>query len=134
MNISLARVFLLSLICFPGIALAGYDLHITRASEWTMSAKHPISKVEWKTIVASDRQLQMDTVAKAKIPQTGEIVRVSNPLMASWVDPISKEKHYFNYTRGKITVKNPSKSAIVKMKTIASKLSARVQGDEGEWY
>lgn len=130
----LVRIFLLSLFGLPGIALAGYDLHITRATEWTLSSKQPISELEWKAAVASDGQLMINTTATAANPKTREVVQVSNPLMATWVDPTSKEKHYFYYFRGEITVKNPSKSAIAKMKAIAKKLSARVQGDEGEWY
>jgi len=129
-----ARIFLLSLFGFPGIALAGYDLHITRATEWTMSPKHPISELEWKAAIATDGQLKMDTTATAENPETHEVIQVSNPLMASWIDPTSNEKHYFYYSRGEITVKNPSKNAITKMKAIAKRLSARVQGDDGEWY
>jgi len=130
----LFRTLVLSFFSVPGIALAGYDLHITRAAEWTLSSKHPISELEWKTAVASDGQLQMDPTATAENPKTHEVIQVSNPLMASWVDPTSKEKHYFYYFRGEITVKNPSKNAIAKMKAVAKKLSARVQGDDGEWY
>lgn len=129
-----ARIFLFSLLSLPGIALAGYDLHITRAVEWTLSSKQPISELEWKAAVASDRQLQMDTIASAENPRTHETIQISNPLMASWVDPTSKEKHYFYYREGAISVKNPSQSAIAKMKAVAKRLSARVQGDDGEWY
>ena len=130
----LVRIFVLSLFSLPGIALAGYDLHITRANEWTLSSKHPISENEWKNAVMSDGQLQMNMTATAENPKTHKAIQVSNPLMASWVDPTSKEKHYFYYSRGEITVKNPSKNAIAKMKAIARKLSARVQGDDGELY
>jgi len=130
----LSQILVLSLFSLPSIALAGYDLHITRAAEWALSSKHPISELEWKAAVASDGQLQMDTTATAENPKAHEVIQVLNPLMASWVDPRSKEKHYFYYFRGEITVKNPSKSAIAKMKAVAKKLSARVQGDDGEWY
>ncbi|MTW11090.1 hypothetical protein GM658_10795 [Pseudoduganella eburnea] len=130
----LARLFLLSLFGLPGIALAGYDLHITRATEWALSSKQPISELEWKAAVASDGQLEMDSTATAESPRTREVIQASNTLMASWIDPSSKEKHYFYYFGGEITVKNPSKNAIAKMKAVAKKLAARVQGDEGEWY
>ena len=52
--------------------------------------------------------------------------------MASWLDPATKQKHYFYYSQGEISVKNPSKAAIKKMKSVASKLGAKVQGDDGE--
>ena len=130
----LAQVLVLSLLSLPGIALAGYDLHITRASGWTLSSKHPISEFEWKTAVTSDDQLRMEMSATAENPKTHEAIQVSNPLMASWVDPTSKEKYYFYYFEGEIVVKNPSENVIAKMKSLAKKLSARVQGDDGEWY
>lgn len=76
----------------------------------------------------------MDTTASAINPQTHETIQISNPLMASWVDPKTNEKHYFYYWRGKISVKNPSESAIEKMKELASRLGAHVLGDEGEPY
>ncbi|WMW82037.1 hypothetical protein RF679_07050 [Undibacterium cyanobacteriorum] len=130
----LNRIFLLSLFGFPSIALAGYDLHITRANEWTLSSKKPISERELKAAVASDAELKMDTTASAENPITRERIQVTNRLMASWIDPTTKEKHYFYYFRGEIIVKNPSENTIAKMKAVAKKLSARVQGDDGEWY
>lgn len=112
----------------------GYDLHITKAAEWPQSSANPISEIEWKAVVAADGRLQMDTTARATNSQTHEIIQVSNPLMASWVDPKTNEKHYFYYWRGEILVKNPSESAIKKMKELASRLGAHVLGDEGEPY
>ena len=76
----------------------------------------------------------MDKTAEAINPQTHEVIQISNPLMASWIDPKTNEKHYFYYWRGKISVKNPSESAIKKMKELASRLDAHVLGDEGEPY
>lgn len=114
--------------------MAGYDLHITKASEWPESSKQPITEEQWKAIVTADSELQMDTTATAMNPKTREIIQVTNPLMASWTDPKSNQKYYFYYSRGKITVKNPSENAIKKMKALASKIGAQVRGDEGERY
>jgi hypothetical protein len=111
-----------------------YDIHITKASEWTESAKSPITEDQWKAAVLADGELKMDDTASATNPKTKETVQIINPLMASWIDPKTKNKHYFYYSRGKVTVKNPSNSAIKKMKSVASKLGAKVQGDEGELY
>ncbi|KAB8048646.1 hypothetical protein GCN78_18040 [Janthinobacterium rivuli] len=118
---------------FPTIAM-GYDLHITKAGEWSQSSQTPISEVEWKSAVAADGLLKMDTTATAANPQTREIIQVSNPLMAAWIDPKTNDKHYFYYHRGEISVKNPSENAIKKMKELAVKLDAQVLGDEGEQY
>ncbi|WP_332851981.1 hypothetical protein [Duganella sp. S19_KUP01_CR8] len=123
----------LLLFIFPTIAM-GYDLHITKATEWPQSSQKPISELEWKNAVAADGLLKMDTTAVAINPQTHEIIQVSNPLMASWVDPKTNEKYYFYYRRGEISVKNPSDSVIKKMKELASKFDAKVLGDEGEIY
>lgn len=123
----------LLLSSLPAIVM-GYDLHITKAAEWSESAKNPITEEQWKSAVLADRELKMDTSATASNPKTHEVIQISNPLMASWIDPKTNSKHYFYYSRGKVTVKNPSESAIKKMKAVASKLGAKVQGDEGELY
>ena len=111
-----------------------YDIHITKASEWSESAKSPVTEEQWKAAVLADGELKIDDTASATNPKTKETIQIINPLMASWIDPKTKNKHYFYYSRGKITVKNPSDSAIKKMKFVASKLGAKVQGDEGELY
>lgn len=112
----------------------GYDLHITKATERTQSSENPISELEWRSAVAADGLLDMDTIATVTNPQTHEIIQVSNPLMASWTDPETNEKHYFRYHRGEISVKNPSENAIKKMKELASRFGAQVLGDDGEIY
>ena len=111
-----------------------YDLHITKASDWSESPKTPITEDQWKGAVRADGELQIDEVATTANPKTKEVIQINNPLMASWVDPQTRLKHYFYYSRGKITVKNPTDRVIAKMKAIASKLGAKVQGDEGELY
>lgn len=112
----------------------GYDLHITKTTERSQSSQNPISELEWRSAVAADGLLQMGTVATAVNPQTHEIIQVSKPLMASWTDPETDEKHYFRYHRGEISVKNPSDNAIKKMKELASRFGAQVLGDEREIY
>lgn len=129
-----------SLVCLtaffalqPGIAM-GYDLHITKSSDWTNSAKDPIREDQWKALVDSDDELKMDTSVSAQNPSTGEVIELRNPLMASWIDSKTGDKHYFYFRSGEITVKNPTENAIKKMKEVALKIGAKVQGDEGEFY
>lgn len=112
----------------------GYDLYITKASLWSESSNAPITEEEWKSVVLSDPELKMDTSAIAVNPKTKETIQIGNPLMASWIEPKTGQKHYFYYTRGKIIVKNPSENGFKKMKAVASKLGAKVQGEEGEPY
>ncbi|WP_154668243.1 hypothetical protein [Pseudoduganella violaceinigra] len=111
-----------------------YELHITKAAEWSRSSQNPITEAEWTAAVAADGQMRMDAVATAENPLTHETIEVRNPFMASWIDPNSNSKHYFYYSRGKVTVKNPSEDVINKMKALAAMLGARVVGDEGESY
>lgn len=133
MKYFLNRIGYLLVFSFPSFAI-GYDLHVTKAVEWSQSSRHPITEAEWRAAVAADGQLRMDTVATAVNPDTHEVIQINNQLMASWTDPETKKKHYFYYSRGQIAIKNPSESAIKKMKALASKLGARIQGDEGELY
>lgn len=111
-----------------------YDLHITKAAEWPQSSAQPITESEWKDAVVNDGQLRLDASVTAVNPKTGETIRIDNPRMASWTDPATGDKFFFSYSRGKITVSNPSETGVEKMKAVASALGARVQGDEGEWY
>jgi hypothetical protein len=107
----------------------GYELHITRASEWTESEDHPILLPEWLTYLASDVEFRLDNFAEAKAP-SGDVLRYENEGLAVWLP----EGGWFDYRRGRIVVKNPSNQMIEKMKHVALALKARVVGDEGEEY
>lgn len=107
----------------------GYDLQILNTSE-----PLSITEEQWKAVVAADKELELNATATATNPKSNEVIQVNNPLMSTWTDPISKNKNYFYYSRGKVTVKNPSDSTIKKMKEIALKIGAKVQGEEGEFY
>ncbi|WOB06924.1 hypothetical protein [Piscinibacter gummiphilus] len=111
-----------------------YDLHIVRLSDKSERTESPISEAQWKEAIRADGELQSDSVASATSPNSGAVIQVRSPLMASWLDPQTKLKHYFRYSRGRISVKNPPESVIVKMRLLAAKLGAKVQGDEGEFY
>ncbi len=115
----------------------GYDLHITRANEWSESEADPISLDEWIRHVESDREMRLDGHAEARSPD-GSVIRIESPGLAVW---LKYPKHgegetmaWFYWHRGEISVKNPDEEIIRKMKVIAQALGARVQGDDSEYY
>ena len=115
----------------------GYDLHITRAPEWTESADDPITLAEWLAAVNADPEMRLDGFAEADTPD-GATVRYENEGLAVWTAYSAHEEDgnmaWFDYHRGTIVVKNPDEEVIEKMKQLAAQLGAKVLGDEGEEY
>jgi hypothetical protein len=121
------RTALVATICcaaFCHVAQAGYDLHITRAKEWTDSKKTPVPVEDWTQFVKSDSEFRIVQTKDAK----------DKPKDAIWVDPKDKREVYFYYSDGEITVKDPDERIIAEMKKVAVKLKAKVVGDDGEDY
>jgi hypothetical protein len=107
----------------------GYELHITLAPPWRASSDYPISNHAWRHLIANDTSLSVSETEHytRKDPVLGSVripaVLWSNdPDVAFWFD------------RGEIQVKNPSDATILKMLEIASKLDARLIGDDDEEY
>jgi hypothetical protein len=99
----------------------GYDLHITRAPEWSESDQHPITADEWLAVVAADPELSL---------RPGH-----EPYFAEWSGPCSHPGgSWFSWDEGQIYTKNPDRRILAKMLQIAGRLGARVQGDDGELY
>ena len=115
----------------------GYELHITRAAHWTENETAPISLKEWGDYVAADPEMRMDNFAEATMAQ-GDTIRIEEEGIAVWTaysgHGIGGNMAWFRHWRGEITVKNPDREIIDKMKQIAEVLGARVMGDEGELY
>lgn len=110
----------------------GYDLHITRAQDWTDSESIPITGAEWKALVASDPQLELIGAAEAAAPDG--VLRYENPGLARWSGHTTDEEVWFDLRQGRVVVKNPDEATIAKMVAVASALGARVVGDDGETY
>ena len=114
----------------------GYDVHITRASDWTESESAPITLDEWLTVVQTDPDMRLDGFAEAGTPEG--MLRYENKGMAVWTKYSGHEVNgnmaWFDYRGGRIVVKNPDEEIRAKMKQLATKLSAKVVGDEGEEY
>jgi hypothetical protein len=99
----------------------GYDVHITRAADWTDSESDPITPAEWLGFVAADPELRL-------APECG-----FGEYFATWtVDGV--ERTWFDLGEGDIQTKNPERDTIRKMLEIAARFGAKVQGDDGEVY
>jgi ribonuclease HI len=92
----------------------GYDFHITRREDW-YDKGDDISTDEWLSYVESDPELSID--------------ETNGEYFANW-----KDDDWLDWRRGEIYTKNPRKKLVEKMIQIANRLSAKVQGDEGEVY
>lgn len=109
----------------------GYDLHITRAADWTDSENAPISLEEWARYIRTDPEMRLDGFAEVTLPD-GRILRTEGEGLAVWTAfPVPV---WFAHRAGRIVVKNPDEEIIAKMIAIAGALGAHVVGDEGEEY
>jgi hypothetical protein len=97
----------------------GYDLHITRRSEWADDDGPEITLEEWKAYVASDDEVRPDSD--------------NGPTDFLWAAH-PQEPWPLCWDRGEINTKNPDETTIRKLVAIANRLSATVQGDDGEIY
>jgi hypothetical protein len=114
----------------------GYDVYITRGTDWFENNDVQISLEEWLAYVKSDPEMRIDNKAEA---QTSDgILRYENIGLAVWTSYTRHDEAgnmaWFDFQNGNIVVKNPDKEILTKMCRIAESLQARVQGDEGESY
>lgn len=113
-----ALALVLALFC--QLAIAGYDIHITKKTHWADEEGPKISFSEWLKYVKADRQIAPDRANT----RYEFLVRLRGETF-----PIS-----YNPRLGELYTKNPSDPAIRKMVEISKKLNAKVQGDDGELY
>ena len=99
----------------------GYCLYITRATSWAESEGHPIRGEEWLAVVGEDPDLSLSDGCPS-------------PHFAVWRGESGHEEPWFDWADGAIYTKNPDGPVIRKMVSIAERLGARVQGDDGEEY
>jgi hypothetical protein len=110
----------LALASFSQLAIAGYDLHITRIAHWSDENGPTISFSEWLQYLKIDKEVRQDEA-------TGKydfLVQMPGEFFPMWYNP----------ELGILTTKNPSEKAIEKLIEISKKLKAKVQGDDGELY
>lgn len=111
----------------------GYEVHITRADDWTDSPSVPISLEEWLAVVDGDPELRLEGFASATTVE-GETLSFESPGLAIWT---GWSRHgagggfaWIDHSDGEIAVKNPDEEILRKMHQIARALGARVQGDD----
>ena len=98
----------------------GYDLHITRKRHW-LDDGDDIAFDEFVALVKADSEFSYPGLGGADY--------------ADWTSPSSGYRSWLHWDEtGYIQTKNPESEFVDKMVTISKKLSARVQGDDGEIY
>jgi hypothetical protein len=115
----------------------GYDLHITRKTNWFDPGGKDIPLPEWLAFVHSDPEMRLDGFAEATT-SSGETLRIESSGLCVWA---GYSKHvdaettaWFDFHHGCVVVKDPDAEIRRKMYEVAVQLQARVQGDEGEFY
>ncbi len=98
----------------------GYDLHITRAEDWTQNLSWQISSNEWLSIIQEDPELVPD-------PHNGEFAVI-------WKSAPRSEKGWFDWYQGNVFTTSPDRETVEKMLELANRLEAKVVGDNGELY
>lgn len=115
----------------------GYEVHITRKTDWFDKDGPIISLEDWKAYVSSDPDMRLDGYAEATT-RNGEVLRVEDEGLAVWTaysgHGINGNMAWLYPGSGGIIAKNPDEEILQKMFEIAQALGAHVVGDEGEEY
>jgi hypothetical protein len=98
----------------------GYDLHVTRADYWLRNQDRPIGADEWLTVVNDDPELTPD-------PEFGRY-------SVTWSGKRPGQVGWFDWHDGNVFTTDPSRATVSKLLTLAERLKAMVQGDDGEVY
>jgi hypothetical protein len=94
-----------------------YELHITRAPHWTENRGFEISAREWQDLVGDDPELLEDK-------SNGEHSVI-------WSRPDQRVGFWIDWCDGNVYTSNPDRELLEKILGIASRLGARVIGDDG---
>lgn len=101
----------------------GYDLHITRRTEWSdPESGPPITREEFERVVFGDDSFRRDGGLGPDYA-----VLVKKPCGAA-------DAPWLCWQNGEITAKNPSRPLIRVAAVMAAAINARVVGDDGEEY
>ena len=115
----------------------GYEIHITRKTEWFDEDGPEISLEEWEAYITSDPEMRLDGYAEA-ITKNGDVFRIEGDGIAVWTaysgHGVDGNMAWLSPGSGGIVAKNPDREILAKMFEIAQALGARVVGDEGEEY
>lgn len=92
----------------------GYDLHITRSTDWAENQGCEIAAAEWLALVEADPELVAD-------PKSG-------PYSVRW------SSTFFDWFEGNVFTTDPDRATVSKLLGLAQQLAGVVQGDDGELY
>lgn len=114
-----------------------YELHITRAKEWSDSESRPITLKEWLAVVEGDPDLRPCDVHEIPILDGPSIKIDLGEGGVLWIGhPDAPQGIALWWSDGQIQMTNrlAEKRAVKKLKALAERLGARVVGDGGEEY
>ena len=110
-----------------------YQIYITRRDICFDKNGANISFEEWRILVSSDTELQIVGFAEVSLLDKTTL-RIEAAGITEWNGHPTSQTVWLVWDDIHISCKNPDDIIIRKMIGIASKLQARVQGDEGEFY
>lgn len=115
----------------------GYEVHITRKTDWSDKEGPNISLEDWKVYISSDPDMRLDGYAEATVGN-GDVLRVVSEGLAVWTaysgHGVNGNMAWLYLGSGGIIGKSPDEEILRKMFEIAQALDARVVGDDGEEY
>ncbi|QMU58781.1 MAG: hypothetical protein GKR98_11610 [Boseongicola sp.] len=115
----------------------GYDVHITRKSDWADEDGAIIARSEWMDYVTGDKSMRLDQEAVVE-NNIGEQFSIRDETLAVWTEwgerSESRNEAWMWHSAGNVVAKNPDKAILRKMFLIADALGAKLQGDKGEVY
>ena len=109
-----------------------YDIHVIKSQKW-FESDGGISLAEWQKLIEEDPDIEQTDKIETTVDGGGKLeFSLKNSLIAKWKN---KDKIvWLTFRKGSITISHPDDEIIAKAKEIASKLGAKVQGDELEIY
>jgi hypothetical protein len=110
--------------------MMGYDIHITRKPNW-FDEEPKIALEEWESYAESDPILSAEGWVDWKV--NGNVVRAKIFVVSEEGNPEGAAALSWD-AGGDVSAKNPTPAGIAYMASIAARLNARVQGDDGEFY
>jgi hypothetical protein len=109
----------------------GYDVHITRKTHWVDEAGPEIPLEEWESYADSDPMLSVNGHVTWNIDGNLVRARIFDVREPGSRDEIAAALYWYC---GNVSSKNPCRAGVAHMASIAARLNARVQGDDGEFY
>ena len=115
----------------------GYDVHITRKSDWSDAEGDAIGREEWLDYVGGDKSLDLKGEAVLSNDQ-GQELKLKDETLTLWKDwpgrVEGKTEALMWHSSGNVMATNPDDAMLRKMFLIADALDGKLQGDDGEIY